>query len=283
MSLLAKRPAVLACFLVFTASALQSARAADDFFFDNGAQTPSPITDRMALSASFFHASVDTELRVDPPGRPLFGTEVSGARDLGFKPSENDGLVDLMFRLRERNRITAGYLELDEAATTTVSRPIVFGNEVFNPGSVVSTSLQWRVTSFSWTYALIQNDRFELGAGLGVHLMDLDVRGTDPATFSKYDTSIAGALPTPALDTAWRITRRISLTARAQYLKAASDGTSGSLGDFHADAQFRWVPNLSIGAGYSQLQVKLASVTDSNPGVVSIRLRGPEIFLRASF
>src|ERR1700722_20409828 len=104
MSLLPKGPAVLACFLVFTASALPSARAADDFFFDNDAQTPSPITNRMALTASFFHASVDTELRVDPPGRPLFGTEVSGARGLGFKPSENDGLVDLMFRLRERNR-----------------------------------------------------------------------------------------------------------------------------------------------------------------------------------
>jgi hypothetical protein len=282
MTLLPKLPAVLACFLVFTAAALRAAQAADDFF-DDDAQTPSPITDRMALSASFFHASVDTELRVDPPGEPLFGTAVSGARDLGFKPSENDGLVDLMFRLRERNRITAGYLELDEAATTTVSRPIVFGNEVFNPGNVVSTSLQWRVTSFSWTYAFIQNDRFELGAGLGVHLMDMDVRGSAPATFGNYETSIAGAVPTPVIDTAWRITRRISLTARAQYLKAASGGTSGSLGDFHADAQFRWVPNLSIGAGYSQLRIKLESVTDSNPGLVGIRLRGPEIFLRASF
>jgi hypothetical protein len=277
------RPSVaFACFVLLAGSAWRPTWAADDFF-DSDAQTPSPITDRFALDASFIHASVATELRVDPPGRPLSGTEVSGQRDLGFKPSENDGLVDLMFRLRERNRIDVGYLELDEAATTTVSRPIVFGNEVFNPGSVVSTSLQWRVMSFSWTYAFIQNDRFELGAGLGVHMMDLDVRGTAPATFSNYETSIAGAVPTPIIDTAWRVTRRISLTARAQYLKAASSGTSGSLGDFHADAQFRWVPNLSIGAGYSQLRLNLASVTGSNPGLLSIRLRGPEIFLRASF
>jgi hypothetical protein len=276
------RPSVaFACFVLLAGSAWRQARADD--FFDNDAQTPSPITDRFALSASFFHASVDTDLRVDPPALPLAGTEVSGQRDLGFKPSENDGLVDLMFRLRERNRITASYLELDEAATTTVGRPIVFGNEAFSPGNVVSSSLQWRVTSFTWTYAFIQNDRFELGAGLGVHLMDLDVRGSVPASFGNYATSIAGALPTPVLDTAWRITRRISLTATAQYLKAASDGTSGSLGDFHADAQFRVVPNISIGAGYSQLRIKLESVTYSNPGLVGIRLRGPEIFLRASF
>ena len=39
-----------------------------------------------------------------------------------------------MFRLRDRNRITADFLELDQAGTTTLTRPIVFGNQVFNPG-----------------------------------------------------------------------------------------------------------------------------------------------------
>ena len=53
--------------------------------------------------------------------------------------------------------------------------------------------------------------------------------------------------------------------------------------DFHADAQFRWAPNFAIGAGYSLVRLKLDSVTDANPGMLGIRLRGPEMFVRASF
>jgi hypothetical protein len=260
----------------------QPAHAADDFF-SSDAQTPSPITDHFALRASFIHAAVQTDLRLDPPGVPLGGTSLVGVRDLGFKPSENDGLGELMFRLRDRNRISADFMELDQAGTTTLTGPIIFGNQLFSPGDIVSSSLQWRVMGLTWTYAIIQNDRFELGAGLGVHLMDLDVRGEVPARFANYETSESGALPTPALETAVRITRRFSFTARGQYLKGALNGTSGVLGDFHADVQFRWVPNLALGAGYSLLRLRLDSLAQNNPGLVGIRLRGPEVFLRASF
>jgi|HubBroStandDraft_2_1064218.scaffolds.fasta_scaffold79791_2 hypothetical protein len=271
-----------ACSVLLAALMWQSAHAADDFF-DSDAQTPSPITDHFALRASFFHASVETDLRVDEPGVPLSGTALSGARDLGFRPSENDGMAELMFRLRDRNRITVDYLELDQAGTTTLTRPVLFGNQVFSPGDMLSSSLQWRVMGFTWTYAIFQNDRFELGAGLGVHMMDLDVRGEVPARFASYENSISGALPTPALESAVRITRRFSLTGRAQYVKAALNGTSGVLSDFHADAQFRWVSNLALGVGYSIVRLDINSHTVSNPGLVNIRLHGPEAFVRVSF
>ena len=276
-------PAVLACILTFVAAAaLQPAYAADDFSRTD-VETPSPITDYFGFQASFLHASVNTDLRLDPPGQPLAGTALSGTRDLGFRPSENDGMVDLLFRLRDRNRIRADFLELDQSGTTTLARPIVFGTQVFRAGDVLTADLQWRVMGFTWTYALIQNDRFELGAGIGVHVMDLDARGDVPSRFASYEVSTSGALPTPALEAAVRITRRISLTARGQYLHGARNGTSGLMSDFHADAQFRWVPNFAIGAGYSAVRLKLATDSDSDPGMVGIRIRGPEIFVRASF
>ncbi len=274
---------ILTCLLTFmAAAALQSAQAADDFF-RNSVETPSPITDHFSFQASFLHASVNTDLRLDPPGQPGTGTALSGSADLGFRASENDGLVALMFRLRDRNRIRADFLELDQTGTATLTRPINFGDQVFRTGDALSSSLQWRVMGLTWTYAIFQNDRFELGAGLGVHFMDLDARGVVPARFASYEASTSGAVPTPALETAWRITRRFSFTARGQYLHAAHNGTSGALSDFHADAQFRWWPNFAIGAGYSLLRLKLDSQSDSAPGLVGIRVRGPELFVRASF
>ena len=271
--------------LVITLAVLAVARPAQavDAFFDSDAQTPSPITDYFSLRVSYLHASANPELRLDPPGIPLAGTNLSGSQDLGFKSVENDGLAELMFRLRDRNRITADFFELDQSGTRALNRSIVFGDQFFTQGDVVSSSLQWRVMGLRYTYAFIQNDRFELGAGVGLHLMDLDVRGSDPIRFASYETSIAGILPTPALESVWRVTQKIALTARAEYLRGTLNETFGSLGDFHADAQYRIVPNLSVGAGYSLVELKLNSITLSNPGLVGIRLRGPEAFVRVSF
>ena len=144
---------------------------------------------------------------------PQAGTNLTAEQDLGFKGIENDGLAELMFRLRDRNRITADFLELDQSGTRALNRSIVFGDQIFSQGDVVSSSLQWRVMGLRYTYAFIQNDRFELAAGIGLHLMDLDVRGNDPIRFANYETSIAGILPTPVLESVWRVTQRISLTA----------------------------------------------------------------------
>src|ERR1700677_2017544 len=118
--------AAFACSVLLAGLVWQAAHAADDFFAAD-AQTPSPITDKFALRASFFHAAVETDLRLDEPGVPLSGTALSGARDLGFGHAETDGMAELMFRLRDRNRVAVDYLELDQAGTTTLTRPILFG------------------------------------------------------------------------------------------------------------------------------------------------------------
>jgi len=270
---------VLACLAL---TALRPAWANDDFF-DDDAQTPSPITDFFSLRASYWYAWVNTELRVDPSGLPLAGTPLNGTQDLGYKPDENEGTIEVMFRLRERNRIRADFTELDQAGAASLSRPTVFGNQEFNTGTVLNSSLVWRVLGITYTYAFIQNDHFELGVGAGVHLMDLSVRGNAPATFQSYDTSVAGAVPTPALEAIWRATNLISFTARGDYIKANLNETTGSFGDFHTDVQFRVFTDLQFGAGYSLMKLKVDSTTYGNPGLSGIRLRGPELFVRASF
>ncbi len=66
-------------------------------------------------------------------------------------------------------------------------------------------------------------------------------------------------------------------------LRGTLNRTSGVIGDFHADAQFRWVPNLAIGAGYSWMRLQVDSLTQNSPELAGIKLRGPEVFVRASF
>jgi hypothetical protein len=279
-----------ACVLfVLTAPALASLAMADstptsaDGYAPPSGQTASPITDHFALRLAYLEATAHTNMRLDPTGFPNGGTPVSGENDLGLARKNPTGLLELTFRLRERNRMRVDYYQLNRNGNAVVNRTIVFGNETYDVGNAVQTSLNWKTMGFTYTRALIQNDRFEFGAGLGVHLLQADVTGSDPTLIESRETAKTGAVPTVALETMWRISKRFSFTGRGQYVRAAVNGTTGSFGDYHGDFQYRWQPAFAIGIGYSYMRASFATLTSSTPGRISLSAGGPEAFVRVSF
>jgi hypothetical protein len=242
----------------------------------------SPITDHFALRGSFFPASISTDLHVDP-SVAVPGTLLSAERDLGQASRLNQGLGELIFRLRERNRLRVDYFGSDRSATQVLNRDIIFGDRIFHAHDVTQTEVQFSMLSFTYTYSVIRTERFEVGAGVGAHLLNAEARGMDQTLQQHADSSGDGALPTLALDGTWRISQRFAWTARAQYFSANIRGNSGSLGDYHTDLQYRWVPNFAVGLGYQDTRLALQFDHGSTPGGFAFRVSGPEIFFRASF
>jgi len=255
---------------------------------DKSRPIPSPITDRFYIRGTFFNPAVTTTLRVDesPPGPNLPnppGTTVNGEKDLGLDSRIPQGRIEIMFRLRERNKLRVDYFETNRRADHLLTRQIQFGDQLFEVGDLASTSLDWRTFGLTYTYSFIRTDRIELGAGLAVHFLEADAIGAVAARGLRQEVSGSGAFPTIPLDFTWRISRRFAFTARGQYFRATVDNFQGSLGDYHADAQFRWKPNFSIGAGYSIMKSFL-NVNDANfPGLFRMNVRGPEAFFKVSF
>lgn len=243
----------------------------------------SPITDHFALLVAYIPLAAHTRLRLDPTDTPYGGTPLSGENDLGLTRNNPDGLLELTFRIRERNRMRVDYLQLDRSGNVVLGRTVVFGNETYAAGNAVQTQLDWKMMDFTYTHAFIQTDRFELGAGLGVHLLDADVTGADPTLVENHETARTGAFATVALETMWRISRRFAFTAHGQYFGTTINGVSGSLGEYHGDFQYRWRPPLAIGVGYSYVRASFETVTGSTPGRIALAVEGPEAFVRVSF
>jgi hypothetical protein len=264
-----------------TAAALRPAAAADGYTPSH--DPSSPITDHFYLRVSYFHPALNTTIRADPAGKPYGGTQLSGEDDLGLPSKDNQARMELMFRLRERNRIRVDYFQENRSGSTVLTRPIVFGDETFAAGSQTETTLNWKMMGFTYTRAFLQTPRFELGAGIGLHLIQADGIGSVPATFQRHETSVAGAWPTIATDGIWRISRRFAFTARAQYLGVSVNGLAGSLGDYHGDVQYRWRSNFAIGLGYEYIRGSFQSNSFGTPGLFMLSAGGPEAFLRVSF
>jgi hypothetical protein len=248
-------------------------------------EIPSPITDRFYVRGIFYAPQVNTNLRVDPSHAPpgIFGTPVSAERDLGLDGHIRQGRMELMFRLRERNRLRVDYFESDRSANHLLARTIVFGNQTFTANTNVTSDLNWRMFGLTYTYSLFRSDWLEIGTGLGVYLLQAEARGEAPALNMRQDVTGAGAFPTIPIDLAWRISRRWALTARGQYFRAAIHNFDGWLADVHEDVQYRWKPNFALGVGYTSIRAKLDLNTGNFPGGFYLNFRGPEAFFQVSF
>ena len=255
---------------------------------DKNRRTPSPITDRFSVEGIFFNPAVTTRLRVDSqsPGPGVVGatgTVVSGERDLGLAGRIPQGRMQIMFRLRERNRLRVDYFATNRRGYHVITRDILFGDQTFVASDRVTSSLDWRQFGLTYMYSALRTDRFEVGVGLAVHFIEADARGAVEARQQRQEVSGAGAFPTIPVDFTWRISQRFAMTARAQYFRAAVHNFEASLADYHGDVQYRWTPNFSLGAGYTIMKSSL-NVNDTHfPGAFRLNVRGPEAFFKVSF
>jgi len=246
---------------------------------------PSPITDHFYVRVSFYDPQLRTNLRLDPTAPPgALGTPVSAENDLGLPDRLPKGWVEFMFRLHERNKVRVDYYDFDRSGNKVLTHDVVFGNETFLGGDLTQTSLEWQQFDITYTYSFIRNSRFEVGTGLAAYFLDVDAIGYVPSTFQRQEETAATPIPALPLDLTWAISSRWSATARGAYLRAHLIGFDGWYADSHADLQYRWVPNFTLGVGYSAIRTSLTRKSSSSfSGEFYMGISGPEAFLRFSF
>jgi hypothetical protein len=269
----------LAAVVLLTASAAAMAQAPPR------PEPASPITDHFALRASAFWGTVKTDGRVDDPAAPTSGTPFSLENDFKLSPHAHQARAEFMFRMRERNRLRVDLWEVNRTGSAFPATTIVYNTHTFTPTDRVNSEFNWQQVDFTYTYSFLRTHRVEIGAGLGLHLIQAEANADATLATGPVQEKFNGAGPfaTIALDGTWRITRRFALAARGQYFSLKVSDVKGALGDYHADVQFRWRPNLAFGLGYESTQAKL-EISNSNPnGLMKLGTHGPELFVRASF
>ena len=248
----------------------------------------SPVTDQFAFRAGYYLGSASTEGRVDKTATNSTGTPFSLEDDFHFSPQAHQLRVEMMFRMRDRNRLRVDMWELNRTSVASPPSNITYGGNTFTPADSVHSRFDWRQIDFTYTYSLLRGERYELGLGLGLHLLQAEAEaqvaaGAGRPTAVHEDFSGAGPFATVAIDGSWRITRRFAFSARGQYLRLHVSSLTASLNDYHADVQFRWRPSLAVGLGYQSTQTRLEVQDSANNGYMSLDFKGPELFLRTSF
>jgi len=244
--------------------------------------TPSPITDRLALRGIFYAPRISTDLRSDASdGTP--GTPINGEDMLALPDKMKQGGIDMMFRLLERHRIRASFYQQTRSGDTVLDEQIRFGDDVYQANERVLSKMDLRQLDLVYTYSFLRRETVEIGAGLGIHLLQIEGELEAPASFVSEENSVAGPFATLAMDGTWRFTPRFSLNARANYLTGDASDVHGSYMNWHADVQFRWKRNFAVGGGYTYTRMYVESTDAGDSGTFRHLYRGPEAFIRVSF
>ncbi len=246
---------------------------------------PSPITDRFAVRGMFYRPANGTTVRYDNAEAGTAGTVISAEDTLGLADTRSQGWVDLMFRMTPRHRIQAKYYQQTRHGTALLTQNVQFGEETFTPADGrIRSGMDLRQLDLTYTYSLLRREKIELGLGIGIHLLQFEGSISAPLRFETETLDAAGPFPTLAASATWRITRRFSVNADANYLTGSTGDVEAHYEAFNADVQFRMQRNLAVGLGYSRTRYKTISIDpDFFPGYFLLTHKGPQFFLRASF
>ena len=79
--------------------------------------------------------------------------------------------LDGLWRIKGKHSIRGTYFKNDRTGTNELSRDINFGDETYPLGATTTARWQLEVMQVSYDYAFKRSDKYELAAGIGLHVL----------------------------------------------------------------------------------------------------------------
>jgi hypothetical protein len=217
------------------------------------------LPDRFQIDTGYFHLTADTRLRFDAP----FGAsgDVDFEKDLGQDEQVDTFWVDGTWRVGRRHQLKLGFTKVSrERADYTLQRDFVWGGQTFDAGLSASSSSSADILGGYYRFAIVRNDRIEIGPSVGVGYLWLDARiqatgGVGGQSRSRdvaaSASSITGAVGGYA--SAW-LTRRLVVHGDFLYIKVTPENDEASITDWRLAADYYFSRHVGAGVQYKYNQ-----------------------------
>ena len=213
-----------------------------------------PWSNALEIRGGAVVMDIDSSFRVD--SRSLGkGTTIDAEDDLGLDDDDSVFRGELAWRFARRHKISAGYMDLSRDARTVTEEEYQVGDVVFPAGVPVATDFDLSLVDFSYSYSLVQTDRFEIAPLVGVYWLDFDVEVRSDALGLREGDSEELPLPTFGARAVYQLSPSWRLMGNAQYFSISYDDYDGEIIELGAGVEWTVWSRLSLGAGYSRIDL----------------------------
>lgn len=240
-------------------AALAAALLASPAFAQSSSGSFSDVPDRFQIDAGYFRINPNTVLRFDPAAGS--GNDIDFEKDLGLEQSANTAWIEGSWRLGYRHQLKLGYTRQSRSSDDVVlERDFTWGGQVYEAGLTAGSENGTDLLGGYYRFAIVRNDRFEIGPTVGIGYIWLDARvratgtvtGPGGSTSRNLDESASTSSITGAVGgyaSGWLL-RRLSVEGNFLYFKLSSDGDDASIADWRLAAYYYFLRNAGLGVQY---------------------------------
>jgi hypothetical protein len=250
------------------------------------------LPDRFQIDTGYFRISANTVLRYN--GGQGAGGDIDFERDLGVNQDANTFWIDGTWRVGRRHQLKLGFTKISrDRGGFSLQRDFTWGGEVYNAGLDASATTSSSILGGYYRFAIVRNERFEIGPTVGVGYLWLTARvratgsvGGPGGTVSRaLDESASTGSITGAVGgyaSGW-LTKRLVVHGDFLYIKVSPGDSEASVTDWRLGADYYFLRNAGLGVQYKYDKYSYdRGILVSKLGG-EIRYEGVQVFLSFRF
>ncbi len=244
----------------------------------------------ISIGLGWFHPNTNSSVLFNGSITEPNNDEIDLEDEFHFSQQDNVFLGSINWRFSTSFVLSYEYLALNRESTAVLGRDIHWNEYVFGAGSTASARFDVSIHRLFLGYSFIQQRHYELGAGLGMHLLDLDasISGTaqiNDDTFSDTVSSndLLAPLPNIGVYAAYAFNRHWLVSGRYDWFSINTGEYDGSLHSSALNLHYQALKNIGIGIGYQYFNIDITADKPDWNGSARFSYTGPKLFLTASF
>ena len=248
-----------------------------------------PLADRFTITLVAFFPNLDTRVRLDASDQSL-GTTIDFEQNLGMSDTEALPGLGLGWRFARKHQLELQTFTLDRSGSAITTSEIRVGDEVFTVDLPVSSFFDMDVTTISYSYSLIFDERKEIAFGVGLSVQDLSfgLIGNEGAGLIEVDSGITAPLPTFRLTGGYAFTDKWVGKFGFGFLSfnlalTGEDELSGEVLTGNVLIQHNTFEHVHFGLSYNYFDVRVNWLQDRLLTSVGYIYQGPTLFVTAAF
>lgn len=222
---------------------------------------------KFSLSLGGFRTALDSKVSMGS-GSLGVGLEVDVEDALKLESTTSVFRTEVFYRAGKsrRHKLELSYMDLSRKSTATLKKAIDFNDKTYSVGTRVDSIFNLQIIMGGYNYSFFQDDRFNLGLGLGVYVMPIKV-SIDASGFGKEETSITAPLPVLSLGADFAFTPKVILKQRLDLFWLEYGNFKGSLTNARLALEYNMFKHLGLGIGLDSFRLRIRAEGEDYPEI----------------
>lgn len=223
--------------------------------------------ERFSFKLGGYIADLNSELRIGS-GTLGAGVSVDVEDALGMESSMSVFRAGALYRFgtNRRHQVDFTYYDFRRDATQKIGRDIDWGDNTYPIGTTVESFFNFRVFKGSYSYALLQDDRFRISASFGLYVMPIDM-GISADEIGAEEEDITAPLPVFGIKGDFAITPKLFLKQSFEAFYLEYENFKGSIVAANLLLEYNIWKNVGLGIGVDTFRLKIEAEGEDYPGI----------------